>query len=856
MRNKMRLFGMLLLFVCFAFCTHNTVHAENEQEVSPEKLAVVLIIDNSESMARTDALKLRETAANIFTDLLSPDDYLGVITFSTKPSVVWNVSQVGSAENKKRLKDTLSSYIVAEGETDYKAAFDEAYGMLGKVTDLNARKIVVFLTDGKPSVKKKENYSQEYMDTYMASMWESESQFVVDKIPVYSVGFGTDIKAAILQRIASDTGGDVRLLNDERSLAQSFFDILGELKNRKNIMSATYDVAKPVELKIPIDAYTSQATIVLLNGAKAKHTIELTAPSGGTGEELVNLAQTDKYSILTINNTEGKGVGTWKLILSGKGLVDVFGDKDLFVKAWVESPANLSVLPYKEPIQMKVKMTGDVGTGLKVLAQVQAPGPGKAKEMELELVEGAYIGTYADTKDQGTYVFTFQILLDGTLLSTAKETVEVRLIPSLVCDLQLNEEGYRVGEKIGLSSSLSVGGIKLIPGRKLTVEQYLLRVVQPDGTSDTIPLQDNGVIGDNDITKGDGVWSGWIQFTEETTMDLSLVVTGTYKDQRFVLEEALGKASAYEPGTILIEAKKANPTGIMGETITIPMVVTNQSKFTELLYVECSDKIGTIMDQKYELEANSKTEIPLRILIRDDAKKGAYPLQLSLRAGNERTTVEVKGLPDSVNIITKSSYYIQTALNTVREIYASIPFPFCTILNVAFGAFALYMVFGYLLYFTLYRYKCLIHGTFDYHAKEKISRVELEKNMDLGGLHKRKIVIRFGNVEKGADYLIANTVHRYDLVLTSEFEKSKLAFLNGWRALRDGKNEVRYRLSVQAPGIIEMDGKIFMEKNLKFGDVFESGGYVFSYRFDGQKKKERGSGRNILEGKDEESSSV
>jgi uncharacterized protein (DUF58 family) len=89
-------------------------------EASPfDNLAVVLLIDVSGSMEYTDPLRLRETAAGMFIDLLGEDDYLGVVIFDEQAEVVAPLGPAGGPANKEALMEKLSPELEPRGDTDF-----------------------------------------------------------------------------------------------------------------------------------------------------------------------------------------------------------------------------------------------------------------------------------------------------------------------------------------------------------------------------------------------------------------------------------------------------------------------------------------------------------------------------------------------------------------------------------------------------------------------------------------------------------------------------------------------------------------------------------------------------------------
>jgi Mg-chelatase subunit ChlD len=316
-KNK-KLIIIAVAFICIIFSRIN-VSANTLKEVSAEPLAVTLVIDTSGSMATTDPQKLRETAANIFIDLLSPDDYLGIITFNTKEEVVLPMQQIQSSDNKANFKKILSQKINATGDTDYLLALNEASKQLSSVNKGNLRKVILFLTDGEPDPNNTKKNDPAFMNPYMDSLWKSVSNLALNKYAVYSVGFSKGVNPSILERISSSTQGTLKISDDSSELALSFFDILGNLKNSKGFLDKTFELKDSDSLDFDLDEYTSQATMVFTNPDGTPFDVTLSAPDGKSTKNLVTVNKSDKYNIVTVNQKDEKLIGKWQVNLKGNG---------------------------------------------------------------------------------------------------------------------------------------------------------------------------------------------------------------------------------------------------------------------------------------------------------------------------------------------------------------------------------------------------------------------------------------------------------------------------------------------------------------------------------------------------------
>lgn len=228
----------------------NSVTAKPLVQGDPQTIAVTLVIDNSGSMAETDPQKLREIVANIFIDQLSPEDYLGIITFHSKEEIVLPIQEVESAENKNEFKKVLSSKLESvKGDTDYLAALNTAGKQLDTIEEKNIKKVILFLTDGDPDPNGK-GASQEYMD----SLKESVNSLAMRKYCVYSVGFSNNLNSDVLGKISEHTQGRMKISENPEELALNFQEILEELKSPQKSLDEQIDKSKTIKKSTEIES--------------------------------------------------------------------------------------------------------------------------------------------------------------------------------------------------------------------------------------------------------------------------------------------------------------------------------------------------------------------------------------------------------------------------------------------------------------------------------------------------------------------------------------------------------------------------------------------------------------------------
>lgn len=211
-------------------------------DLDSETLAISLVIDTSGSMRQTDPQRLRQSVAEVFIDYLNPEDYLGIITFNSEVDLVIPMQNLEDDWIRDDMKESLSESIEGVRDTDYQAALDQANNQLQGLNDENPRKIIIFLTDGQPDPDPA-NMDQDHMATYMDELWETVSIIGSNQFPVYSIGFTDDLDIQVLNRIASETNGSVRIYEDVDALDENLIQLL---QSRESIVQELLEPQDPV----------------------------------------------------------------------------------------------------------------------------------------------------------------------------------------------------------------------------------------------------------------------------------------------------------------------------------------------------------------------------------------------------------------------------------------------------------------------------------------------------------------------------------------------------------------------------------------------------------------------------------
>ncbi|KUO50527.1 MAG: hypothetical protein APF76_07720 [Desulfitibacter sp. BRH_c19] len=834
---------LLIIFAILSLC-QITNASEEHSELAKENLCVVLIIDISGSMADTDPQRLRETAANIFIDLLSQDDYLGIITFDDRIEVVVPIQKVASNSNKEVIKNTLSGKPDQRGNTDYTGAFEAAYDQLQQLDQEDLRPVVIFLTDGEPNPDSRRSNDTAFMKTYMESMWETVTNFTLQRYPIYSVAFSNEIDPDIINKISMDTKAEAYILDTPSDLAHTFYNLLGKLKNRNNIYDEDYLLTNTGEtLSFFVDEYTNQVNLLFLDAPDSDYEIKIKKPANiDLMDEGITESIEDNYRILTLAMPGEHHLGEWEIEVSGRGSIRLMADLDISLKAWLMSPVPYSQHSLNESVEFKVyvPLGGTTNQNLDVTVELTKPGQDRPEIVKLKQENGYFIGIYDGANLAGTYDIQVNLLMDNKVVNTSSTKLYVKLLPSLLTDFWI-EDGYRIGEEVIVTASLSIGGNRITESNDLKVESFNLVVDYEDGYSEFIALNDSGAAEHGDIRSADGIWSNRQAFDRAGIAEAMIIVVGEYRGDEFILEKKLGGFLVAPPGNIIINNSQGSLWSVSGGVLSIPLEIQNISHFKETLFIDMESSLGKLVNTQIVLEPEETKTLYINVEMATELEKEGYLLPLSFRTDNELTRLEANSLNVPVDIVSKGEYLLKKYYSTIGLlVYILIGFMAVAILIYALGL---------LLYFILIKPRSIISGELSYWISSDNPWSSIPKKVQLKPFKKNKVIVSFNPDNQQADVHVKNREFDYDIILQVITDEKTKRFIQGWKVLLKRKQPISLRVKCTQPGVLELNGEIYSQRDLHHRDKFTSGGFGFQYTAPSKLSRETYQGKNILEGK-------
>ncbi|WP_338554138.1 vWA domain-containing protein [Paenibacillus sp. KS-LC4] len=197
---------------------------------------IVLVIDNSGSMAETDPDNQRYVAAKQLIDQMDNDKRVAIVGFSDLAQQVLPFTSVDSAANKAAISTAIDSLVPTDGGTDFSRALEEALNTIEAKADTKRGTMVILLSDG---------FSESDVAPQLALYKEQQ-------IAINSVGLSlVDSRGAdLLRNIAESTGGAYYDVQKATEVSTAFQTIYETIDDRTLVTERTGPMADATFYKI------------------------------------------------------------------------------------------------------------------------------------------------------------------------------------------------------------------------------------------------------------------------------------------------------------------------------------------------------------------------------------------------------------------------------------------------------------------------------------------------------------------------------------------------------------------------------------------------------------------------------
>ncbi|RJR18178.1 MAG: VWA domain-containing protein [Nitrospiraceae bacterium] len=298
MKNKWYIFSIIIFILLFSL--FGDVYSKENDSID-----VVLVMDSSGSMKKTDPMSLRIPAAKLFISLLDKNDRASVVSFSDTSYPIIHLTKIDSVDNKDQLLRAADKISSAGLFTNLYDALDGGLRILSEGENSGNSKIIVLMSDGMMDVGDidKDRELVEKINNEMAATLEEKG------IKVYTIAFTEQSDRLLLEKISKRTGGFYNLALSDKDFHLIFTSIFESLKSP--------DMAPISENGFFIDGSIEEVTIVATKGSP-KTQIRLNAPDGrsySNKEKSTGIGWfvSDNFDMITIKTP---GEGRWDILFS------------------------------------------------------------------------------------------------------------------------------------------------------------------------------------------------------------------------------------------------------------------------------------------------------------------------------------------------------------------------------------------------------------------------------------------------------------------------------------------------------------------------------------------------------------
>lgn len=299
--NKSTIYRRLLIFcILLISMASNPLLAEVKLP-----LDTVVIMDSSGSMKLTDPKQLRKPAAKLFISLLSDQDRLSVVSFSSQAWPITYLTPLDSESNTNKALRATDKISHKGVYTNIHAAIEKGIEFLRESDQLNRDPIIILMSDGQIDVGNKQK-SSDLRDKILSDLLP---QLIEHNIKIYSIAFTEESDQELLQEIAEATDGRYALAASDEVLHKVFSKIFEQTKE-PNMLPLH-------ENMFVVDSSIKEITIIA-NKKSATSQIFLQSPDGQKfnstfKSETVKWFVSNSFDMITIKTP---AEGDWKILFS------------------------------------------------------------------------------------------------------------------------------------------------------------------------------------------------------------------------------------------------------------------------------------------------------------------------------------------------------------------------------------------------------------------------------------------------------------------------------------------------------------------------------------------------------------
>lgn len=184
---------------------------------------IVLLMDSSGSMKRTDPGNYRKNAAKLFISLLGKNDRISIMSFGDSASLLLPLTQ-STRENRTSLFGAVEKITSKALFTNITEAVQKGFEELRKSSGRS--RIIIMMSDGKIDLGSPDKDEQS-----RGTLLSILPELAAAQIPLYTVAFTAESDEALLAKMAGETKGFFRFAKADRDVHVMFSSIFEKIKS-------------------------------------------------------------------------------------------------------------------------------------------------------------------------------------------------------------------------------------------------------------------------------------------------------------------------------------------------------------------------------------------------------------------------------------------------------------------------------------------------------------------------------------------------------------------------------------------------------------------------------------------------
>jgi uncharacterized protein YegL len=329
--SKIEAVFLIIFLIMQAFIVENIKALEYNKNV-------VLLIDNSGSMQKTDPNKLSVVAASMLIDTADENTNLNIIAFGNNAASAYKLSDNPSRE---KLKEELKGLKFDNSNTSLKDGIKEA---LNQLEGLLGDSTIIVLSDGR------EEPIGGLTDSHMKELVSLSDKARDMKIKINCIGLSNYADEEALSDITFKTGGDYFPCNNPSDLFNIFSKILGNMNDFYTIEQFTTDTKREKEIKL--SSYIEEVIIKVASCDNKSPKVEVALDGKNTSADKIE----DKYKIYSFKNNKNSSI---KITSKDEGKNSVIVQIKSTGQININSSNDNFSIPFKIPMNIEASLKMD-----------------------------------------------------------------------------------------------------------------------------------------------------------------------------------------------------------------------------------------------------------------------------------------------------------------------------------------------------------------------------------------------------------------------------------------------------------------------------------------------------------------